>query len=175
MIPPLDKGSSTWFFLATHLTGRATSSSNALLGQGATFVMNGKLSLDHKKIVESEVEVHAWLQVEFTERKMVTRVIMTNRKDCCFAYMSNIAIHIGDEPAVVGQLSENPVCTTFSGTSGSNWEHDFECNDLFTGMYLIVQKTVTSATRLSFNEIVIYGFPAGTIRSFYYGHVRTPP
>ncbi len=126
---------------------------------GAKFAVDGKPSVNHNYLYESDTEPYPWFQMEFAERKMVTRVTFTNRPDIWFHLFDNFDIHVGDEPAVIEQKSTNPICASFSGSSSAGQVHDFHCNNLHSGKYLLVQKN--AAPVMSFSEIVVYGIPAG--------------
>ncbi len=97
-----------------------------------------------------------WFQVEFSELKMVTRVVITCRFDLTLDQCDDFEIHVGDKPGILEQESTNPICSSYSGTLRQ--VHDLLCNDLQTGHYFLVQKGSPS---FAFSEIVIYGFPAG--------------
>jgi hypothetical protein len=69
---------------------------------------------DPLKIFHSlRIEVQPWFQLEFKEAMVVKGVTITMRSDKLGEKFRNVAIHVGDKPAVIGALVANPECAIF--------------------------------------------------------------
>jgi hypothetical protein len=108
------------------------------------------------KIFHSALEVQPWFQLEFVEAMHVTVIIFTNRMDSKGERFKNIAIHVGDQPAVIGALIANPECAFFVGPSATgNIEH-IMCTEPLTGRYVQLQMRDPSEQYLQIDEIEVY-------------------
>ncbi len=63
-------------------------------------------------------EDYGWFQWEFANDVTVVRFIMSMRDDCCGNFFSDIGFHVGNEPAVVGEINPNPLCALYQGATG---------------------------------------------------------
>jgi hypothetical protein len=106
------------------------------------------------KIYHSEFEVQPWFQLEFVEAMVVTGIIFTNRFDHLGERFQNVAIRVGDHPAVVGALeTTNPLCAIFEGPSATKSVEQILCTEPLVGRYLQVQLRDPSYQWLQINEI----------------------
>jgi hypothetical protein len=87
----------------------ATASSvynNNVDNYGPQYAIDGLISegttIGDTKIYHSEHEVQPWFQIKFVKATEVKGVTFTNRKDGSGERFQNVAIHVGDQPAVIG-------------------------------------------------------------------------
>jgi hypothetical protein len=108
------------------------------------------------KIYISEYQVSPWFQMKFVEATVVKGVKFTNRKDVRGERFQNVAIHVGDQPAVIGALVTNPECAFFVGPSATGRVELIMCTDPLEGLYLQVQMLSSSWYQfLQINEIEV--------------------
>jgi hypothetical protein len=93
--------------------------------------------------------------MEFVEVTLVKGVTFTNRKDGNGERFQNVAIHVGDQPAVLGALVTNPECAIFEGPSATGSIEQIFCNKPLVGRFLQVQMRDPSAQILQINEIAV--------------------
>jgi hypothetical protein len=110
---------------------------------------------DYKRFYNSAWEVHPWFQIEFVEATLVNGVTFTNRKDCCGKRFHNVAIHVGDQPAVLGALVTNPECAIFEGPSATGSIEQIICKEPLVGRFLQVQMRDPASRFLQINEIEV--------------------
>jgi hypothetical protein len=107
------------------------------------------------KIYHSAHEVQPWFQMEFVEATVVKGVTFTNRRDGNGERFQNVAIHVGDQPAVLGALVTNPECAIFEGPSATGSIEQIYCKEPLVGRFLQVQMRDPSAQILQINEIAV--------------------
>ncbi len=72
--------------------------------------------LGHLEITGTNHEDYPWLQFEFDEPfPIIERFIVFNRGDCCAEWFVDIGFHVGSNPAVYAQETNNPSCGAYSG------------------------------------------------------------
>jgi hypothetical protein len=89
------------------------------------------------------------------EATVVKGVTYINRKDANGERFQNVAIHVGDQPAVLGALVTNPECAIFEGPSDTGSIEQIMCTEPLLGRYLQIQMTDPSAQILQINEIEV--------------------
>ena len=63
--------------------------------------------------------------------------------------------YVGDAPAIVGQLTSNPMCGTFTVTLAG--QKLIECPGPLNGQYVLVQVTALIPRSLELNEVTVFG------------------
>ena len=92
-----------------------------------------------------------WWRVDFARRAMISKVIITNRNDCCPDRLGNFTIRIG----FADTNNVNPVCRNNVGIS-TGITVDFKCNDSMPGRYLYIESHSWDALTLC--EVEVYGY-----------------
>jgi hypothetical protein len=81
---------------------------------GPDYAIDGLVTQGPLKLFHSlGTEVQPWFQLEFKEAMVVKGVTITMRSDKFGEKFRNVAIHVGDKPAVIGALVANPKCAIF--------------------------------------------------------------
>ena len=111
----------------------------------------------------SKGELNPWLQVEFKEIAVVTRVTIFNRFDCCWERTKNLQVRVGYTKFIKGvntlHLTANVLCATYQGPGTRGEEIALDCKRPITGQYVSVQLMQESTAALNFGEIQISGSP----------------
>jgi hypothetical protein len=120
---------------------------------GPNYAHDGLVIDSEAKQYISQHEIQPWFQLQFVEAMIVKGVTITNRIDCCGEKFKNVAIHVGNQPAVVGALVANPECAFFEGSSATGRIEKIMCKKPMMGRYLQVQMRDTYNQYLQINEI----------------------
>ena len=92
-----------------------------------------------------------WWRIDFARRAMISKVVITNRLDCCSYRLQNFTIRIGFEDV----NNANLICRKNIGiTTGITVE--FKCNKTMPGKYLYIESHYTAALTLC--EVEVYGY-----------------
>ncbi|GMH42299.1 hypothetical protein BSKO_10218 [Bryopsis sp. KO-2023] len=95
--------------------------------------------------------VNPWWGVDLGSSVQLTKVVVTNRKDCCSERLSNFEIRVGDNPPE-GQGDHNPLCE--SGQSLKAGEtREFACRK--KGRYVVI-RIPGNAEILTLCEVQVY-------------------
>jgi hypothetical protein len=124
--------------------------------------MDGKISeggKDDSGIYHSELEIQLWFQMEFMEPTIIKAITFTNRRDGNGERFHNVAIHVGNHPAVLGAPINNPVCQIFKGPSTTRGIEHISCRTPLKGRYLQIQMREPTAQYLQINEITVTPTP----------------
>jgi hyaluronoglucosaminidase len=100
-------------------------------------------------------EAQPWFQLEFDVIAIVMGVTITNRVDCCGDRLNKLGIYVGNQPAVIGAVMTNPVCSIFAGPSSSGSVEQITCTQPVVGQYLQIQRTDPDWQEINFSEIVV--------------------
>jgi hypothetical protein len=83
----------------------------------------------------------------------VTGITFTNSMDSNGERFQNVAIHVGDQPAVIGALVANPECAFFVGPSATGNIQQIMCTEPLVGRYLQLQMRDPFEQVLQISEI----------------------
>jgi hypothetical protein len=122
---------------------------------GPNYAIDGLVLSGGTLIYHSDEEVLPWFQLDFVEPIVVTGAIITNRCDSSGERFKNVAIYVGDQPAVIGALSTNPECAKFVGPSDNCNIDKMICTEPLVGHTLQVQIWDDSNSYLQINEIEV--------------------
>ncbi len=104
-------------------------------------------------------ELYAWFQLEFDTAVTVKSASIIQRMDCCSDLnFKDVAVTVGDNPAVKYQLSTNELCAFYPGPPTLGQNVVFDCAQPITGRYLIVQITNANEGPIYINEITVCGY-----------------
>ena len=96
--------------------------------------------------------------MEISSHVYVVKVMVANRADCCGERFENVGIHVGNDPAVVNVLTENPICSIFAGPSTTGAMEEINCNGPRSGKFIIVQRrNPGDQDVLQIAELYLYG------------------
>jgi hypothetical protein len=95
-----------------------------------------------------------WWRVDLGEEIPVSRVVITNRGDCCGARLGNFAIKIGNSLDDDG-LS-NPTCVGDNLSVPTGQTKTFVCTPWIRGQYVVVQSYVNDLLTLC--EVEVYAY-----------------
>jgi hypothetical protein len=113
------------------------------------------VSIGSSKIYHSALEIQPWFQIKFEESKAVLGVTYINRKDSSGERFQNVAVRVGDDPAVTGAVFTNDICAIFAGPSATGNTEEIMCTEPMVGRYLQVQMEDTYDQYLHINEIIV--------------------
>ncbi|XP_068094232.1 fucolectin-1-like [Hyperolius riggenbachi] len=80
----------------------------------------------------TNLEYQSYFQVDLELSYVVGRVVIFNRRDCCWNWLEGAKILVGDEPGF-----NNPVCATIRNCSKSRPMMEFNCNGM-QGRYVTI-------------------------------------
>ena len=142
--------------------GTATSSSiylNDPAKYHAKFAIDGLVIQDANAVFKhfhTQWETLPWFQLELDYPMEVSKVTIILRVDYGDYRTLHYVVHVGNQPAVIGQSSTNPRCGWFQGPAASNGlTLEFPCAAPLTGKYVIVQMKDPGLQLLEFNEIIV--------------------
>ncbi len=104
----------------------------------------------------SQSQVYPWIQLEFDKEIQLEKVLVTNRKDGAGERFRNAGVHIGNVPAVIGQLNTNPLCSIFVGPSSTGAVEEIVCDSKVKGKYLVIQLINAGNQYLQINELEVF-------------------
>jgi hypothetical protein len=95
-----------------------------------------------------------WWRVDLGEEIPVSRVVITNRGDCCGARLGNFAIKIGN--SLDNDGLSNPTCAGDNLSVPTGQTKTFVCTPWIRGQYLVVQSYVNDLLTLC--EVEVYAY-----------------
>ncbi|KAM9316346.1 fucolectin-like [Gastrophryne carolinensis] len=141
------------------LRGRSTKSSVTLRDAYGDSIHAIDGNLDpmyfHGSCFSTEFQKSPWFRVDLLETYVISRVLITNRGDCCADYINGAKILIGDSLSNNG--NNNQVCAKITSIPLGGTE-TYHCPNM-KGRYVnVVLDDITQF--LTFCEIQIFGVPA---------------
>ncbi|XP_077990580.1 uncharacterized protein LOC144444904 [Glandiceps talaboti] len=127
---------------AVHLvniaTGGTASQSSYYPGTNANRIIDGNTlsTWGSNSCSSTNSNQNAWWKVDLGQSYAVSKIILTNRQDCCSERLLNAEVRVGDSE----DMSANTRCGELVGADRVNDETlTFPCDGLVTGRYVSVQ------------------------------------
>ncbi|XP_060558455.1 fucolectin-like [Ruditapes philippinarum] len=92
---------------------------------------------------------HHWWMVNLEKTKLVRRITILNRGDCCAERLNNVTVTVGD---VEGQMKQ---CGRFMGPGGKGELVEISCSTPLFGQFVKIEKY--SDTALTLCELLLFG------------------
>ncbi len=106
----------------------------------------------------SDPEHYPWLQLDFDTVVTVYRVAVTNRFDENGNRFQNLTVSVGFIPPKANELSENPICDTYTGPSYMSTSIVMKCEEPLSGTIVVVQQAQPLMKHiLSIREVYVCG------------------
>ena len=126
---------------------------------GPRYAIDGRISQESSLLqhsFHSYDEPFPWFQMELDVVMEVSKVILIGRIDCCDYRLVHVTVTVGNQLAVVGQMSTNPICAIYQGPASSYGAViELDCTTPLTGKYVIVQIRDPGNHILEFNQISV--------------------
>ncbi|XP_060557722.1 fucolectin-7-like [Ruditapes philippinarum] len=91
---------------------------------------------------------HHWWMVNLEHTKLVRRITILNRRDCCEERLHNVTVTVGD---VEGQMKQ---CGRFTGPGGKGELVEISCSTPLFGQFVKIEKYSNSSLTLC--EVGVY-------------------
>ncbi|XP_068136077.1 fucolectin-1-like [Hyperolius riggenbachi] len=139
------------------LNGVASQSSIFTRASTANKAIDGNLDPEFSSgsCAHTDDDVSPWWRVDLLQPYKISRVIITNRGDCCWDRLAGASILIGNSPENNG--NNNPRCAVISSIQNRGTLY-FQCNNM-VGQYVNIV-IGGKQQHLSLCEVQVFGVPA---------------